>query len=225
MSLVGATSGFVGHAIYLIAAIPMLVAIVIACIVWRNARKERGSHELWTSLASPDPEVRRGALEAIDDDSLAFNAPLLSELLKVEGDRDVLEALAASVARSNWEPTTDHSLLELRGWVAGGHAKTSGTSRVTNATGHLEGDMASVGASVGPTRGDGAMAAGVLDLDGAVVTSDGLSARQLDELVPKVRALLGDDLERLELVSIDGEVIARWTAGANAPNGSEANGD
>jgi len=34
----------------------------------------------------------------------------------------------------------------------------------------------------------------------------------LDDLVPKVRALLGDELERVEMVSIDGEVLASWRA-------------
>jgi len=224
VSPVVATSGFANHAIDLIAAIPMLVAIVIACIVWRNARKERGTQELWTNLANPDPEVRRSALDAIDDDAVADNAPLLAELLKVEGDHDVLDALAASVARSTQAPTSDHALLELRRWVAGGQATTTTPTREPVRTARVGDEMVTVAASGGPI-GDGAMAAGTTDVDRAPGVSDGLSARQLDELVPKVRALLGDDLERLELTSIDGEVVARWTAGASAQNGSEATSD
>jgi hypothetical protein len=52
-------------------------------------------------------------------------------------------------------------------------------------------------------------------------TADGPSDRELEELVPKVRAVLGDDLECLELVSIDGTVLARWSASPNAPAGRD----
>jgi len=42
--------------------------------------------------------------------------------------------------------------------------------------------------------------------------SDEPTAKELEELVPKVRAVLGDELDHLELVSIDGKVLARWSS-------------
>jgi hypothetical protein len=44
------------------------------------------------------------------------------------------------------------------------------------------------------------------------VAADVPSAEELAALLPKVRALLGEDLDRLELVSIDGEVLTAWSS-------------
>jgi hypothetical protein len=209
-STLTATSSFGAHAIYLVAAIPLLVAIVVAILVWRSARRERGSRTLWTSLADPDPRARRDALDALSEDALDYNAPLLCELLKFEHDPDVLDALAAAVARSKWEPTTDASLLELRRWVAGGHARTTTSSHdpppiddneeVPVAAPTSSDTSAPSPDEVRTVRPGAAAAAGVP------------TEQELAELLPKVRALLGEDLERLELVSIDGEVLTRWSS-------------
>jgi hypothetical protein len=60
---------------------------------------------------------------------LARNARILFDLLEREQDLDVLDALAAAVARSRWEPTDDGALIQLRKWVAGGHSRTTASSR------------------------------------------------------------------------------------------------
>lgn len=219
-STLTATSGFGAHAIYLVAAIPLLVAIVVAFLVWRNARRERGSRALWTSLANPDPQARRDALDALSEDDLDYNAPLLCELLRFEHDPDVLDALAAAVARSKWEPTTDASLLELRRWVAGGHTRATTSSHEPQVA-HAEAFVAAAG--VAAAAGDAAVAAPADEVPPTPVAApaapppastatDTPTDQELAELLPKVRALLGEDLERLELVSIDGEVLTRWSS-------------
>lgn len=237
MSTLEATSGFGAHAIYLVAAIPLLVAIVVAYLVWRNARQERSSRTLWTSLADPSPTVRRGALDALTDDTMAHNAPLLCELLAAEQDPDVLDALAAAVARSKWEPTADPALLELRRWVAGGHARTTRSSRepVDSAADPWGGASPSTPvapAAAGPAVEPAAAPASAPRVDVTAAVAAGLgaatataatrasgggepSAKELEELVPRVRAVLGDELEHVELVSIDGKVLASWSSGEN----------
>ena len=168
--------------------------------------------------------MRRRTLDGVTDEVLASNAPLLCELLDREEDLDVLDALAAAVARSRWEPTDDPALVELRRWVAGG--RTRATRSSTTATAATE--TADAAAPAAPAAAAAAVATATqvreppapqIDVD-ADEPRDAFGPRPvvdatpapLDELVPKVRALLGDDLERLELVSIDGEVLARWSS-------------
>jgi hypothetical protein len=215
-STLTATSGLGAHAIYLLAAIPLLIAIVVAILVWRNAARERGSRTLWTNLANPDPRARRDALDALNEDALDYNAPLLCELLKFEQDPDVLDALAAAVARSKWEPTTDPSLLELRRWVAGGHTRTTTSSWDPRPFDDVEvvevarvAASATTAAAVTPTVVDEAVPAPAPRTE---TVRDVPSPEELAALLPKVRALLGEDLERLELVSIDGEVLTAWSS-------------
>jgi hypothetical protein len=213
-STLTATSGFGAHAIYLVAAIPLVVAIVVAILVWRNALRERTSRTLWTNLANPDPTARRAALDGLADDAIDYNAPLLCELLKFEHDPDVLDALAAAVARSKWEPTTDPSLLELRRWVAGGQARATGSSRAPGPVDEVrvppgfEPAAASGVATIAAPR----PASTPLDEDVPIVTSTTPGIEGLTDLVPNVRRVLGEDLTRLELVSIDGELLASWSA-------------
>ena len=120
--------GLRAHAVYLVAAIPLVIAVVVSIIVWRSARKERAAVSLRTALASDDPSARRSALDALGADAIGPNAPLLCELVERERDPDVLDALAAAVARSRWEPTDDPALLELRRFVAGGTARATRSS-------------------------------------------------------------------------------------------------
>jgi hypothetical protein len=270
--VVEATSGFGAHAIYLVAAIPLLVAIAVAVLVWRTARQERSSRTLWTSLADPSPTVRRGALDALTDDTMEHNAPLLCELLAVEDDPDVLDALAAAVARSRWEPTADTALLELRRWVAGGQTRSTRSSRepapartdpwagVSSATPveptppaaepepaprrePVPTPAAAPAPATAPAAAAAFAAASVSSsdppVDDGAHVADGLgtatqtararsstqagepSAEELQDLVPKVRAVLGDDLEHLELVSIDGTVLTTWSSGEHGLAGHD----
>jgi hypothetical protein len=221
--------------IYAIAAIPLLISIAVAVVVWRNARREQAAQALRLRLANPDPEVRRRALDEVTDDVLSAHAALLCELLAVEEDPEVLDALAAAVARSRWEPTNDVALAELRRWVAGGQSRATRASSRRAAGDEpgpdASGEASGVAAPAATVARDAAHAPPV-DLDatdatrsgGAAVARDAGDGAPTDEelaaLVPKVREVLGGDLDRLELVSIEGQVLARWPS--DEPGGGGA---
>ncbi len=299
-------------AIYLVAAVPLLVAVVVAVAVWRSAKRERIVRTLKAHLISRDPDVRRRALDATTDQMLSTHADVYCDLLGRESDPEVLDALAAAVARSRWEPSDDAALVELRRWVAGGHARatrsSTGPSRAPARTpdaevapepevvavaavianqvdepvdaqvgadsdGHVEatpdarvdqlddhrdhedGDTATPlavapvlaapdegavpadehegpavvadqpppeapqppqPAVAGPERVAAASAVAVAAAPAPAARRGAEpSDAELDELVPRVRELLGD-VERLELVSIDGEVLKRWSSTQDA---------
>jgi hypothetical protein len=270
--------------VYVGAAAPLLIAAVIAAIVWRSASKERGKRALQDGLASESPAVRSETLRSVDEDALVRHAAVFVELLDQERDPDVLDALAAAIARSRWEPTDDGNIVELRRWVAGRHAQEpvgleppAGAASADGMAGppgpvpsrvKLEPEpepepepgpepapepapeeiavptvdappppLAPVGAAeaahvVPPMLAatNGADAARGLEvhapdheLEDQIVSTtaivpmaptmmEPMGATDLSELVPKIRALLGEDLERMEFVSLEGEVIARWSA-------------
>jgi hypothetical protein len=230
----------VNTSLYTAAAIlPLVFAIVVAIAVWRSASHQRTKRDLHEGLTSPDPARRRVTLERVDEDQLARYAPMFVRLLESESDPEVLDALAAAVARSRWEPTDNGNLVELRRWVAGRHAHLPlddaapfGPRRAGAAdVGVGDEDAASTGpddaaADTGPTDGAGDGAADARAVAGPAVADRGHLAststsattlvepttEELAELVPNVREVLGDELERLELVSIDGRVLATWSA-------------
>jgi len=212
---VSASIGLAADAIYLAAAVPLLVAVGVSIAVWRSAKRERVLRVLRTELASRDPAVRKAALEATTDELLASHAEVYCDLLAREDDPEVLDALAAAVARSRWEPSDDLALVELRRWVAGGHARATRSSDA--ATEGEAGLVARDRAAPAPAGAPGASSAPTRATTPAVPTGPRPSDAELDELVPRVRELLGDALERLELVSIDGEVLKQWSSTADAP--------
>ncbi len=210
-----ASIGLAADAIYLAAAVPLLVAVGVSIAVWRSAKRERVLRVLRTELASRDPAVRKAALEATTDELLASHAEVYCDLLAREDDPEVLDALAAAVARSRWEPSDDLALVELRRWVAGGHARATRSS-----DGPTEGEAGLVArdrAAPAPAGAPAASSVPTRATTPAVPPGPRPSDAELDELVPRVRELLGDALERLELVSIDGEVLKQWSSTADAP--------
>jgi hypothetical protein len=210
--------------IYAGAIAPLVIAIFVAVAVWRSASSQRTKRSLQDGLSSPDPAERRRTLESVDEDTLTKHAPVFVRMLETERDPDVLDALAAAVARSRWEPTDNGNLVELRRWVAGRHA-------------HLPVDDAVPFGSRDDDRGDGrgveSPAAPVAQIDeGApapVVAAvprgqlAGVSSaprstmteptpEELATLAPRVKEVLGEGLHHMELVSIDGRVLATWSA-------------
>jgi hypothetical protein len=227
MLLAAQPTGFRAHAIYLVAAIPLLIAVVVAIVVWRNARRERTANELRLRLSDPNPAVRKRALDEVTDEVLSANAPLFRELLARERDEDVLDALAAAVARSRWEPTSDPDIVELRRWVAGATRTTISSTPASDErvgptgaafpTANQPASPATAGAPsllVVPVEPAPAGPQAIAPGGHASTAASGLE--ELDGLIPKVRALLGDDLEHVELVSIDGEVLTSWRS-SDAP--------
>lgn len=273
--------------VYVLAAIPLLVAVIVALVVWRSARRERTRREFQLRLDNPDPKARRAALDAVTDDVLARNAKVLLGLVESESDPDVLDAIAAAVARSRWEPTQDRDLVELRRWVAGGHARATAssidrmlrdeaTSTVLASSARQAAAEATAGI-VAPLGADEVVApeepapapapappataataeppSGEADVeehpglgeDGEVagveheaaeppaepqaepqaepapalvgVGAEAPSAAApdpYDDLVPTVRALLGDDVDRVELRLLNGTVLRAWSKPADA---------
>jgi hypothetical protein len=221
-------------AIYLIAAVPLVIAAMIASVIWRSAKRDRVSRALRSRLESPNPKTRRDALDKVTDEVLATHSVMLAELLGRESDPDVLDALAAAVARSKWEPTDEASVLQLRRWVAGGQVRTtssSGGARPSEASAETRAsaseqpapplaavDVVPEAAAVPPaptpasTSPNGGEALTSKPAPATVPSSD------LGDLVHRVREVLGEGVERVELVSIDGELLTSWSSAQRAPD-------
>jgi hypothetical protein len=230
---------------YVGAATPLVIAAMVALVVWRSSKKERARRLLENGLSSPDPDVRRGTLEGVDEHVLAMHPSMFCAFLANEHDPGVLDALAGAVARSRWDPTDDGNIVELRRWVAGRHAHDPlpdpepprpAEAPATTVDGpHADDGVVESSAGV-LARGD----AGAGSFEGAaqpdivpvatvstalVATGstmmEPMGPADLSELVPKIRALLGESLARMELVSIDGEVLATWAATDTPPDARE----
>jgi hypothetical protein len=203
------------HLIYLIAAVPLAIAVLIAAVVWRGATRERAGRSLRHRLESTDPEARKATLDYVNDEVLANYAGVLLALLERETDPDVLDALAAAIARSKWEPTDDPDLVALRRWVAGSQARPTSSSPQPVATGL--GDAGTPVASTNGRHKGASTAPGGDDKEMAPVAS---SDAEVGGLVDRVREVLGD-VERVELVSIDGQLLTSWSvtdrAGGRSP--------
>ncbi len=271
--------------VYILVAIPFVVAVIVAVVVWRSARRERSRKDFQLLLGDPDPLARRRALDAVTDDVLARNSKALLAFVSTEPDPDVLDAVAAAVARSRWEPTQDRDLVELRRWVAGGHAKATASSLdrmlhdeavsptfaaavpaptaapATEGTGAP--DEGAVLATSGAPQDDaahlvGAGSAAPVEATGtpgapeevehepavpvAVLAPDvgpaesvpeeaveavaevrtdeevaaAASPGPYEDLVPTVRALLGEDVDRVELRLLNGTVLQAWSKSGDA---------
>ena|GEM_PF-3173129 len=222
-------------AIYLIAAVPLVIAAMIASVIWRSAKRDRVSRALRSRLESPNPKTRRDALDKVTDEVLAAHSVMLAELLGRESDPDVLDALAAAVSRTKWEPTDDATVLQLRRWVAAGQVRT------TSSSGGARPSEATPATSSSPTEQPAAPPLAAVDVvpeaagaspaptpastspnRGEAPTSEPAPATvpssDLGSLVRRVREVLGEGVERVELVSIDGELLTSWSSAQRAPD-------
>lgn len=93
------------------------VAMMGCAVCWRIVRRRRIRARLEARLADPDPSRRRAAVEVATEQGLRAHAALLVALLDREQHTDVLDALAAGVLRSAWEPADRPDLLRLRLWA------------------------------------------------------------------------------------------------------------
>ena len=77
-----------------------------------------GPHHFFTPsepvVRPTDPAVRRVAVEAIGAHGLLPYVDALLERATFEHDPSVISALAAVIARNEWEPTHDAGLVALR---------------------------------------------------------------------------------------------------------------
>ncbi|GEL25622.1 hypothetical protein PSU4_45760 [Pseudonocardia sulfidoxydans NBRC 16205] len=93
------------------------VAMMGCAVCWRVMRRKRIRARLEARLADPDPARRRAAVEVATEQGLRAHAALLVALLDREQHTGVLDALAAGVLRSAWEPADRPDLLRLRLWA------------------------------------------------------------------------------------------------------------
>ncbi|GAY09547.1 carbamoylphosphate synthase large subunit, short form [Pseudonocardia sp. N23] len=93
------------------------VAMVGCAVCWRIVRRRRIRSRLEVRLADADPARRRAAVEVATEQGLRTHAAMLVALLDREQHTGVLDALAAGVLRSAWEPADRPDLLRLRLWA------------------------------------------------------------------------------------------------------------
>ena len=224
IAVVGAIAGvrLSTGAIYLIASIPLVIAALIASVIWRSAKRERVGRALRSRLESPNPQTRRDAIDAVTDDVLAEHVEMLCELLDTESNDDVLDALAAAVARSKWEPTDDAGILRLRRWVTGGMVRSS--SAVTSAPVTNADATEATQPKPAPAPADSPVPVQAAAATAPSASTNGRESPPSEpgsvpapvgdpaELVHRVREVLGEGVERVELVSIDGELLASWSS-------------
>jgi hypothetical protein len=100
-----------------------LTALVLAAALLVAARRQRVKARrrkrllLRRALASPDPAVRRAAVQVAGDEGLSRSADVFLDLLRRERDASVLATLAQVVVRNQWEPADAPTLLQLRLWA------------------------------------------------------------------------------------------------------------
>jgi len=90
---------------------------VVTSLAWRGRARRAANRQLRLALLDPDPATRRAAVFLASERGLAPYADLLIERTQVEHDQAVLQALADSVARNQWEPADDRRLVDLRVWA------------------------------------------------------------------------------------------------------------
>jgi hypothetical protein len=100
-----------------IAAAAAAVCLLLIAVLWRALARRRASRTLERMLVNHDPAVRRSALAMIGGQGLRGCADLLLRRTAEETDTDVLDALAATVARNQWEPADRPALVSLRLWA------------------------------------------------------------------------------------------------------------
>lgn len=100
-----------------------LAALLVGAALLLMARRQRVQalrqrrRVLRQAFASPDPGVRRAAIQVAGDEGLSRSADVFVDLLARERDPTVLLALARVVVRNQWEPARDPTMLRLRLWA------------------------------------------------------------------------------------------------------------
>lgn len=93
------------------------IALIALAVAWRRHAHRSVRTTLAAALASPDPAERRAAVGVIAEHGVAANAELLLDHACNEEDPEVLAAIALAVARSQWEPLDNPTVVELRLWA------------------------------------------------------------------------------------------------------------
>ena len=100
--------------------------MLAAAAIWRVRSHRRARSLVRAALTDPNTETRRAGAAVIGEHGLAPYADVLAALVASERDETVLEAVAAAVARNQWEPADDPRLVELRLWARSRRAAAGG---------------------------------------------------------------------------------------------------
>lgn len=92
--------------------------MAVGALVWFGLLRYRVRQDVRDVLASPDPSARIAAVDVVATHGLAPVAKILLERVHHEDDEAVLDAIAAAVVRTQWEPPSSPALVELRVWAA-----------------------------------------------------------------------------------------------------------
>lgn len=92
-------------------------ALLGAAAAWRMTARRSARSAVASAVVSQNPASRLAALRIIAAEGLGPYADLLRERAAVERDPDVRRVLAEVIARSQWEPSGDEALVELRLWA------------------------------------------------------------------------------------------------------------
>lgn len=92
-------------------------ALVGAAIAWRTTARRGARAAIASALVSPNPSARMAALRTVAAEGIAPFAQVLRQRAGVERDPEVRRLLAEVIAQSQWEPSADEALVELRLWA------------------------------------------------------------------------------------------------------------
>lgn len=87
---------------------------VATSVAWWAGARLRERRELGNALRDPDPRRRREAVQRLGQRGIAAFADMVLASAASETDPTVLEAVAAAVTQSQWEPSYRRALVQLR---------------------------------------------------------------------------------------------------------------
>lgn len=92
-------------------------ALIGAAVAWRATARRGARQATETALVSPVPSVRAAALRMVAAEGIGQYVAVLRQRAGLERDPEVRRLLAEVIAQSQWEPSSDEALVELRLWA------------------------------------------------------------------------------------------------------------
>ncbi len=127
-------------------------ALLGAAVAWRMTARRSARSAVASALVSPKASSRLAALRIVAAEGLAPYSDILRQRAGVERDPAVRRALAEVIARSQWEPSGDEALVELRLWA---YRQLEGEEEITGPSGAptIDGAVLASGSGVPAGRG------------------------------------------------------------------------
>jgi carbamoyl-phosphate synthase large subunit len=92
-------------------------ALLGAAVTWRTTARRGARTAIASALVSSNPASRMAALRTVAAEGIGPFAQILRQRAGVERDPEVRRLLAEVIAQSQWEPSADEALVELRLWA------------------------------------------------------------------------------------------------------------